>query len=212
MVGSGGGRRRSDPETGVSQPPAAEAAERRAAIRASGVCSDGREVALPSVFLPFALLWDGLHGVPGAANQVIGTAASDFPSPAPLWGVAHCETVLSSLSTDQRVCCLPVCSLRISSLNWVSAMLFFAELMIFVIQIFSGISSWDATDVRAPRLAEMSALPLRDYPSVDVMIPCCKEPLSVVSETILHARRLDYPMDKLTIIVCDDGGATHKTS
>ena len=28
----------------------------------------------------------------------------------------------------------------------------------------------------------------------------------MVSETILHARRLDYPAHKLTLIVCDDGG------
>jgi hypothetical protein len=56
------------------------------------------------------------------------------------------------------------------SLNWISAMLFFAELMVFLIQILSGISSWDATDVRVPRLSEMTGMPAADYPTVDVMV------------------------------------------
>ena len=33
-----------------------------------------------------------------------------------------------------------------------------------------------------------------------------QEPTEVVVATILKARMLDYPPEKITIIVCDDGG------
>ncbi|HDR8933731.1 UDP-forming cellulose synthase catalytic subunit [Burkholderia vietnamiensis] len=44
-----------------------------------------------------------------------------------------------------------------------------------------------------------------DWPSVDVFIPTYNEPLSVVKPTIYAALALDYPADKLSIHVLDDG-------
>ncbi len=43
------------------------------------------------------------------------------------------------------------------------------------------------------------------WPSVDVYITTYNEPLSVVRPTILAARALDYPADKLNVYVLDDG-------
>lgn len=43
------------------------------------------------------------------------------------------------------------------------------------------------------------------WPSVDVFIPTYNEPLSVVKPTIYAALALDYPADKLSIHVLDDG-------
>jgi cellulose synthase (UDP-forming) len=43
------------------------------------------------------------------------------------------------------------------------------------------------------------------WPTVDVFIPTYNEPLYVVAPTILAARALDWPVDKLRVYVLDDG-------
>jgi len=43
------------------------------------------------------------------------------------------------------------------------------------------------------------------WPSVDIYIPSYNEPLSVVRTTILAAKALDWPADKLNIYLLDDG-------
>ena len=43
------------------------------------------------------------------------------------------------------------------------------------------------------------------WPSVDVFIPTYNEPLKVVEPTILAAKGIDWPSDKLNIFVLDDG-------
>ncbi|KAK4198384.1 family 2 putative glycosyltransferase [Triangularia verruculosa] len=45
-----------------------------------------------------------------------------------------------------------------------------------------------------------------DLPSVDVIILICKEPEPIVYGTVLAVLDLDYPLDKLRVIVTDDGG------
>lgn len=47
--------------------------------------------------------------------------------------------------------------------------------------------------------------PVRDWPSVDVFIPTYDEPLSVIRTTVLAAKCLDWPSDKLNIYILDDG-------
>ncbi|MCO5548312.1 hypothetical protein L7F22_001769 [Adiantum nelumboides] len=46
----------------------------------------------------------------------------------------------------------------------------------------------------------------RIYPTVDIMIPCCKEPTEVPQETILAALAVDYSKDCFRVLVLDDGG------
>ncbi len=43
------------------------------------------------------------------------------------------------------------------------------------------------------------------WPTVDVFVPTYNEPLNVVKPTILAARDLDYPADKLNVYLLDDG-------
>jgi len=54
------------------------------------------------------------------------------------------------------------------------------------------------------RLNKMRMDP-KDYPTVDVMIPCYNEPIDIVRTTVLACLAMDYPEDKVTICVCDDG-------
>lgn len=48
-------------------------------------------------------------------------------------------------------------------------------------------------------------LPPEEWPVVDVFIPTYNEPLSVLRPTVLAARDLDWPTDKLRVHVLDDG-------
>ena len=45
----------------------------------------------------------------------------------------------------------------------------------------------------------------RSWPTVDVFIPTYNEPLDVVRATTLAAREMDWPHDKLTVYILDDG-------
>lgn len=52
-----------------------------------------------------------------------------------------------------------------------------------------------------------TALPadLSDWPTVDVFIPTYNEPLSVVKLTVYAAKGIDWPTDKISIYILDDG-------
>lgn len=54
------------------------------------------------------------------------------------------------------------------------------------------------------RLKEMG-IPREEYPSVDIFIPCLNEPVEIIRATARAACSMDYPQDKMTICVCDDG-------
>jgi cellulose synthase (UDP-forming) len=55
-----------------------------------------------------------------------------------------------------------------------------------------------------------AAIPLPEdmnqWPSVDVFIPTFNEPLKVVTSTILAAKSIDWPADRLNVYLLDDGG------
>ncbi|KAH7431466.1 hypothetical protein KP509_08G049600 [Ceratopteris richardii] len=44
------------------------------------------------------------------------------------------------------------------------------------------------------------------YPTVHIMLPCCKEPTEVPQDSILAALALNYPKDRFRVFVLDDGG------
>lgn len=48
-------------------------------------------------------------------------------------------------------------------------------------------------------------LNLSDWPTVDVFIPSYNEPLSVVRPTVYAAKGLDWPLEKITVYILDDG-------
>ena len=57
------------------------------------------------------------------------------------------------------------------------------------------------------RLVDLK-LERRELPTVDVMIPCYNEPVEIVRQTTLAALAMDYPKEKLAVIVCDDGNSS----
>lgn len=48
---------------------------------------------------------------------------------------------------------------------------------------------------------------LKEYPTVDVFLPSCGEPLPVLQNTYEHVGNLDYPEAKLSVYVLDDAGS-----
>ncbi|HEY0796756.1 MAG TPA: UDP-forming cellulose synthase catalytic subunit, partial [Acidisarcina sp.] len=60
----------------------------------------------------------------------------------------------------------------------------------------------------APLRRPPVALPLDidKWPSIDVMIPTFNEPMNIVCYTVLAAKQMDWPADKLNIWLLDDGG------
>jgi len=45
----------------------------------------------------------------------------------------------------------------------------------------------------------------KDWPTIDVLVPTYNEPLHVVRGTVLAAMALDYPADKMRVLLLDDG-------
>jgi hypothetical protein len=50
-------------------------------------------------------------------------------------------------------------------------------------------------------------IPPEQWPCVDVLVPCFKEPLAVIEKTLRAALAIDWPANKLTVLLLDDGGS-----
>lgn len=48
-----------------------------------------------------------------------------------------------------------------------------------------------------------------NLPLVDVLLPCCGEPVDVIMDTVRAACALDYPVSRFRVLVLDDGGSIH---
>ncbi|MCR2747109.1 UDP-forming cellulose synthase catalytic subunit [Limnobacter parvus] len=76
-----------------------------------------------------------------------------------------------------------------------------AESYTWIILIFGFIqTAWPLK--RKPMPLELN---LSDWPTVDVFIPSYNEPLSVVRPTVYAAKGLDWPLEKITVYILDDG-------
>nr|CDP26640.1 Putative Glycosyltransferase Family 2 [Podospora anserina S mat+] len=96
--------------------------------------------------------------------------------------------------------------IALSRLQMLSATLFFlVEILWAVDQLLVAwqIKSYSFFGTWRPRLRLLGE---NNLPSVDVVICICKESEAMVYGTVLAAFDLDYPLDKLRVIVTDDGG------
>ncbi|WP_037073592.1 glycosyltransferase [Rhizobium leguminosarum] len=92
------------------------------------------------------------------------------------------------------------------SFYWVW-ILFIVEILacVEVILFLVLMSRYVDRSAEADRLARVFfAREQRELPTVDVFIPTYNEPLDVLERTIIGARSLDYPADKLNVYVLDD--------
>ncbi len=81
------------------------------------------------------------------------------------------------------------------------ALLLFAELFAFAALVLGYLQAAVPLQRRPAPLPDDE----RAWPSVDVLIPTYNEPLQVVRTTVLAAKALDWPSDKLRVYVLDDG-------
>ncbi len=84
--------------------------------------------------------------------------------------------------------------------------LFFAEVYGFIVYILSIFVNID------PRERQPIPLPKDEstYPTVDVMIPTYNEEIDMLEITVLSALGMEYPKDKFTVYVLDDGGTDQR--
>lgn len=54
---------------------------------------------------------------------------------------------------------------------------------------------------------QTSGIPPEQWPRVDVLVPCFKEPLAVIEMTLRATLAIDWPANKLTVLLLDDGGS-----
>jgi cellulose synthase (UDP-forming) len=82
-----------------------------------------------------------------------------------------------------------------------ASLLLFAECYTFLVLLLGYLQTV------APLNRKPIALPQEPefWPTVDILIPTFNEPLDVVRPTILAARALEWPEDKINIYLCDDG-------
>ncbi|GAB4090657.1 glycosyltransferase family protein [Hydrogenophaga soli] len=79
--------------------------------------------------------------------------------------------------------------------------LFFAELYAWIVLVFGYFqTAWPLERKPVPMPADTSS-----WPTVDVLIPTYNEPLKVVRSTVYAALAMDWPKDKLRVLILDDG-------
>ncbi len=87
-------------------------------------------------------------------------------------------------------------------LDWLWGLLLLgAELHTWLILVFGYVQTAWPLQRPAVSLPQDTSL----WPAVDIFIPTYNEPLDLVRKTILAAREIDYPADRLNIYVLDDG-------
>jgi cellulose synthase (UDP-forming) len=74
----------------------------------------------------------------------------------------------------------------------------FYAALILALGFFQGVKVLDRKPVALP--ADLAA-----WPMIDVFIPTYNEPLDVVKPTVLAALNMDYPADRFTVHILDDG-------
>jgi cellulose synthase (UDP-forming) len=77
------------------------------------------------------------------------------------------------------------------------SVVYFAELYGLCQFCFYTYQSWSPTERTPP--------PITTYPTVDIMVTVVDEPLSILRQTLLSCLAQEYPRDRFTVYVLDDG-------
>jgi cellulose synthase (UDP-forming) len=91
---------------------------------------------------------------------------------------------------------------------WLALPLLIAEIYSYIGGALFTFALWRPVQRTCRSLDQMMpALALDHYPTVDVLITCCNEPVDIVEQGLRAALALDYPTDKLRVFVLDDGNS-----
>jgi len=86
-------------------------------------------------------------------------------------------------------------------------LLYIAEvfaIIIYLLGIFTSLSLLKRKSI------DLEEYPQEDWPSVDILIPTYNESQLIIENTVLAALAIDYPANKFTVNLLDDGGTTQK--
>src|SRR5450631_197391 len=89
---------------------------------------------------------------------------------------------------------------------------FFPGLLVYLSEMYSvGMLALSLFVVAMPLPSRRAArLADDDLPTVDVFVPSYNEDRDLLARTLAAAKAIDYPADKLTIFLLDDGGTDQK--
>jgi len=85
--------------------------------------------------------------------------------------------------------------------------LYTAEVFAIVIYLLGIFTSLNLLKRKSIDLQEY---PQEEWPTVDILIPTYNEPQLIIENTVLAALAMDYPADKFTVNLLDDGGTDQK--
>lgn len=54
-------------------------------------------------------------------------------------------------------------------------------------------------------ILERQPITEENAPTVDILLPCCKEPLEILENTYKYIKELEYPASRINVHVLDDG-------
>lgn len=86
-------------------------------------------------------------------------------------------------------------------------LLYVAEVFAIIIYLLGIFTSLNLLERKSIDLEEY---PQEDWPSVDILIPTYNESQLIIENTVLAALAMDYPKDKFTVNLLDDGGTDQK--
>lgn len=89
---------------------------------------------------------------------------------------------------------------------WFGAVVFLLQ-MYLVISYTVSICGKDYDVQKHEKILEEHAVNAITAPTVDIYLPCCKEPIEILENTYKHIQQLQYPKNQLKVYVLDDGGS-----
>jgi len=91
---------------------------------------------------------------------------------------------------------------------------FIGAILLYVAEIFAIIiyllGIFTSLNLLKRKSIDLDAYPQEDWPSVDILIPTYNEPQIIIENTVIAALAMDYPKDKFTVNLLDDGGTVQK--
>jgi len=91
---------------------------------------------------------------------------------------------------------------------------FIGAIFLYVAEVFAIIiyllGIFTSLNLLKRKSIDLEEFPKEEWPSVDILIPTYNEPQIIIENTVLAALAMDYPADKFTVNLLDDGGTDQK--
>lgn len=114
--------------------------------------------------------------------------------------------VISSVSIGWRVLVSNFADPHQLVFYWFGALVFLLQLYL-IISYTVSICGKDYDITKHQRILVENPINALTCPSIDVYLPCCKEPLEILENTYKHVQQLQWPEGKLKVWVLDDGAS-----